>query len=176
MAAIAAAAPALLIIAVRADFYPHAPSCPTWCPCSAPDRSSAGRSARPSCAARSANRPASPGCASRPASRTCCSATWACDGPGAGYQPGALPLLAHALRATWERRDGATLTVAGYRATGGIRRAVADTAERIYLGLDDAGRAALRRAMLGLVTVVDDLPVRRRIDPRRGGPRRCCAR
>ena len=98
------------------------------------------------------------------------------DGPGGGYQPGALPLLAHALRATWERRDGATLTVAGYRATGGIRRAVADTAERIYLGLDDDGRAALRAGLLGLVTVVDDLPVRRRVDPRRGGPRRCCAR
>ncbi len=26
-------------------------------------------------------------------------------------EPGALPLLSHALRATWERRDGRTLTV-----------------------------------------------------------------
>ena len=30
-------------------------------------------------------------------------------------EPGALPLLSHALRATWERRDGRTLTVEGYR-------------------------------------------------------------
>ena len=29
-------------------------------------------------------------------------------------QPGALPLLSHALRRTWERREGRTLTVAGY--------------------------------------------------------------
>ena len=81
---------------------------------------------------------------------------------GALHQPGALPLLAHALRATWERRDGDTMTVEGYRATGGIRRAVAETAERVFLGLDEAGRAALRRAVLSLVTIVDDLPVRRR--------------
>ena len=32
-------------------------------------------------------------------------------------KPGALPLLSHALRQTWERREGRTLTVAGYRAT-----------------------------------------------------------
>ena len=30
-------------------------------------------------------------------------------------EPGALPLLSHALRVTWERRDGRTLTVEGYR-------------------------------------------------------------
>ena len=44
-------------------------------------------------------------------------------------EPGALPLLSHALRQTWERREGRTLTVAGYRATGGIRGAVAQSAE-----------------------------------------------
>ena len=31
--------------------------------------------------------------------------------------PGALPLLSHALLETWKRREGSTLTVAGYRAT-----------------------------------------------------------
>ena len=44
-------------------------------------------------------------------------------------EPGALPLLSHALRETWERREGRTLTVEGYRATGGIRGAVAQSAE-----------------------------------------------
>ena len=39
--------------------------------------------------------------------------------------PGALPLLSHALQETWKRREGRTLTVAGYTATGGIRGAVA---------------------------------------------------
>ena len=41
-------------------------------------------------------------------------------------EPGALPLLSHALRATWERRDGRTLTVEGYRATGGVAEVGAD--------------------------------------------------
>jgi DNA-binding SARP family transcriptional activator len=44
-------------------------------------------------------------------------------------QPGALPLLSHTLRQTWFRREGRTLTVAGYTATGGIQGAVANTAE-----------------------------------------------
>ena len=66
-------------------------------------------------------------------------------------QPGALPLLSHALRATWERREGRTLTVAAYRATGGVRGAVAQSAEQLYLELDDAGRTLLRDLMLRLV-------------------------
>ena len=45
-------------------------------------------------------------------------------------EPGALPLLSHALLETWKRREGNTLTVAGYRATGGIRGAVAQSAEQ----------------------------------------------
>ena len=35
---------------------------------------------------------------------------------------GALPLLSHALGAGWERRDGHTLTVEAYRATGGVAK------------------------------------------------------
>ncbi|MDR7275554.1 nSTAND1 domain-containing NTPase [Catenuloplanes atrovinosus] len=83
--------------------------------------------------------------------------------PGRRYEPGTLPLLAHALRATWDRREGTRLTVAGYQATGGIHRAVAETAERIYLGLDPGARDRLRTAMLGLVTIAEGgTPVRRR--------------
>ena len=40
-------------------------------------------------------------------------------------EPGALPLLSHALVETWKRRDGNVLTVDGYRESGGIRAAVA---------------------------------------------------
>ena len=36
-------------------------------------------------------------------------------------EPGALPLLSHVLRETWERREGATLTVDSYQRSGGIR-------------------------------------------------------
>ena len=34
-------------------------------------------------------------------------------------RPGALPLMSHVLTETWERREGRTLTVAGYRESGG---------------------------------------------------------
>lgn len=36
-----------------------------------------------------------------------------------GREPGALPLLEHALLEVWERRQGTMLTLAGYRETGG---------------------------------------------------------
>jgi WD40 repeat protein/transcriptional regulator with XRE-family HTH domain len=47
-------------------------------------------------------------------------------------EPGALPLLSHALLATWQRRRGRTLTVQGYRASGGVRGAIAETAESVF--------------------------------------------
>ena len=54
--------------------------------------------------------------------------------------PGALPMLSHALLETWKRREGNTLTVAGYAATGGIRGAVAQSAEMVYSSLDPGQR------------------------------------
>lgn len=47
-------------------------------------------------------------------------------------EPGALPLLSHALLATWERRRGSMLTLEGYRASGGVRGAIAETAESVF--------------------------------------------
>lgn len=47
-------------------------------------------------------------------------------------EPGALPLLSHALLATWERRRGRVLTREGYHATGGVRGAIAETAESVF--------------------------------------------
>jgi len=47
-------------------------------------------------------------------------------------RPGGLPLLSHALLETWRRRRSNTLTLADYRATGGVRLAIARTAERVY--------------------------------------------
>jgi WD40 repeat protein len=72
---------------------------------------------------------------------------------GGGYEPGRLPLLAHALRATWQYRDGNRLTIAGYAATGGIAGAIARTAEDVYTRLDEPGQAATRQVFLGLVRV-----------------------
>jgi WD40 repeat protein/DNA-binding SARP family transcriptional activator len=82
-------------------------------------------------------------------------------------EPGALPLLSHALRETWSHREGRTLTVAGYRASGGIREAVARSAEEVYEGVPESSRAIVRDLMLRLVTSSPDGgPVRSRV-PRR---------
>ena len=61
-------------------------------------------------------------------------------------EPGALPLLSHALVETWKRRDGSVLTVDGYRETGGIRGAVARSADRLY---DEPRPRAARDAAVG---------------------------
>ncbi|MGJ6966246.1 nSTAND1 domain-containing NTPase [Streptosporangium sp. G11] len=72
-----------------------------------------------------------------------------------GYEAGRLPLLAYALRRTWQRRNGAMLTVAGYRDIGGIHGAIADTAEEAFAGLDDAGQDLARLLFLRLVKIGD---------------------
>ncbi|MGW8777786.1 nSTAND1 domain-containing NTPase [Streptomyces sp. NPDC055796] len=75
------------------------------------------------------------------------------DGPGTASEAGRLPMLAHALQATWQVRRGHVLTVEGYRRTGGIRRAVATTADRVYDGLDEAARRAAPWVFVQLVNV-----------------------
>jgi WD40 repeat protein/transcriptional regulator with XRE-family HTH domain len=74
----------------------------------------------------------------------------------AAYEPGALPLLSHALLATWERSRGQALTVNDYLASGGIRDALTRTAERAYESLDDGQRALARQLFLRLVHVSRD--------------------
>ncbi|GAA3436054.1 AAA family ATPase [Kutzneria kofuensis] len=78
------------------------------------------------------------------------------------YDAGALPLLSHALLATWQRRQAGRMTVAGYRAAGGIQGAVAATAERAWADLDAAGQAAARPVLLRLVRVGEDTQDTRR--------------
>jgi WD40 repeat protein len=84
--------------------------------------------------------------------------------PGsAAAEPGALPLLAYALSATWDRRAGTTLTVAGYREAGGIR-AIASEAEHVYAELPEQARQTTHRIMLRLVSVGPaGQPVRRSV-------------
>ena len=82
-------------------------------------------------------------------------------------EPGALPLLSHALAETWQRRDGRVLTVEGYRATGEIRGAVARSADRLYESLPVEQRAKLRSLLLRLVSSsADGEPVRSRVSTR----------
>lgn len=71
------------------------------------------------------------------------------------YEAGRLPLLAHALRRTWQRRHGATLTVAGYQSTGGIREAIAATAEEAFAGLDTTKQTTARLLFLQLISFGD---------------------
>ena len=86
-------------------------------------------------------------------------------GPGTGHDPGALPLLSHALLTTWQQRDSSTLTLAGYRLVGGIRGAVATTAEQAYTQLTEDQRLLARQLLLRLVRVGDsDQDTRRRLD------------
>lgn len=82
-------------------------------------------------------------------------------------EPGALPLLSHALRQAWQRREGRTLTVAAYRATGGVRGAVANTAEELYERTPAAQRPMLRDLFLRLVAVTPDGEPNRARIPRR---------
>jgi hypothetical protein len=85
--------------------------------------------------------------------------------PPQGYEAGRLPLLAHALRATWQQRHGHTLTVDGYQATGGIRHAVATTAERLFTTLDPAEEQTARALFLRLVKIGDSVEDTRRRMP-----------
>ncbi|MET8826492.1 hypothetical protein ABZX40_28195 [Streptomyces sp. NPDC004610] len=89
------------------------------------------------------------------------------DGPGGAHDAGVLPLLSHALLATWQRRKGGRLTIGGYRAAGGIQGAVAATAERAWSGLDPAARTAARLLLLRLVRVGEDTAATRRRGTRR---------
>jgi hypothetical protein len=85
----------------------------------------------------------------------------------AGDEPGALPLLSHALLETWARREGRTLTLAGYNAAGGVRGAIARTAERVYGELDEAGQAIAQRIFVELAELgegTEDTRRRLRLD------------
>ena len=92
---------------------------------------------------------------------------------GAGHEAGALPLLSHALLTTWSRSHGGRLTVADYQASGGIRHAIARTADQVYGSLDEQQRDIARRLFLRLVNVADDAPETRssvRLDELRDWP------
>jgi WD40 repeat protein/DNA-binding SARP family transcriptional activator len=67
-----------------------------------------------------------------------------------GTEPGALPLLSHALLETWRLRQGRTLTFQGYTACGGVRGAIAQTAETVYRAFTPEQQAIARNMFLRL--------------------------
>jgi hypothetical protein len=103
--------------------------------------------------------------------------------PAAGWQPdgvaheaGALPLLSHTLRATWDRSRGRRLTVADYRALGGVRGTVVRTADDAVDALPPREREYARQLFVRLVRVGENAPdIRHRVelselDPLGNGP------
>jgi len=65
-------------------------------------------------------------------------------------EPGALPLLEHALLELWERRRGELLTLEGYLAAGGVEGALAQRADTIFGELSPAHQRVARRMLLRL--------------------------
>ncbi|WP_431929228.1 caspase, EACC1-associated type [Amycolatopsis tucumanensis] len=72
---------------------------------------------------------------------------------GGDFGAGTLPLLSYALLLTWRSRQGRTLTLTGYQATGGVWDAITRQAETIYDGLDADGQRAARLMLLRMVSV-----------------------
>jgi len=71
-------------------------------------------------------------------------------------EPGALPLLSHALLETWNRRRGRTLTVSGYLASGGVRGAISETAEVVFQDELDAHQQGIARSIFLRLTELGD--------------------
>jgi len=69
------------------------------------------------------------------------------------YPPGRLPFLSQVLHSTWQQRTGDRMTLAAYRAAGGIDNAVNAAAKRVYDNLTDDQKKVARVLFTGLVRV-----------------------
>ncbi|WP_409464835.1 hypothetical protein [Amycolatopsis sp. GA6-003] len=82
-------------------------------------------------------------------------------------EPGALPLVSHALLQTWRRRRGTVLSLSGYQAAGGIAHALAQTAESVFTSLSPAQQRAARELFLRLTALGEGTEdTKRRLDRR----------
>ncbi|MFI6744507.1 WD40 repeat domain-containing protein, partial [Nonomuraea sp. NPDC050451] len=66
-------------------------------------------------------------------------------------EPGALPLMSHALREVWRRRTGKMLTLDAYESVGRVHGAISHSAEELYAGLSPAQARIARRVLLRLI-------------------------
>jgi WD40 repeat protein len=71
-------------------------------------------------------------------------------------EPGAMPLLQHALRELWLRRHGRWLRAAEYRAFGGIQQAIANTAESVFAALTPDEQERVRQVFLRLTRLGEE--------------------
>jgi formylglycine-generating enzyme required for sulfatase activity len=77
-------------------------------------------------------------------------------------EPGALPLLSHALLETWKRRSGRRLTLAGYQASGRVQGAIAETADSTLKALTPQQQAIARSIFLRLTELGEGVQATRR--------------
>ena len=93
---------------------------------------------------------------------------------GGGLGSGVLPLMSQAMAATWERREGAELTLRGYRRAGGVADAVNRGAQAAYDALAGSQQDAARLVFTQLTVLTADGRLARRrcrrADLSSGGP------
>lgn len=73
-------------------------------------------------------------------------------------EAGALPLLSHALHETWQRRRGRVLTLSGYNSAGGVKKAIAQTAEAVYGSLSAAEQQLAQHIFMELTELNELTP------------------
>jgi WD40 repeat protein len=81
---------------------------------------------------------------------------------GRGDTAGVLPLLSQAMALTWEKREDDRLTVRGYGEIGGVASAVETSAERVYTQLSPVRQEIARRILRDLTVAGRDGKLTRR--------------
>ncbi|MCP4395905.1 MAG: hypothetical protein GY801_01145, partial [bacterium] len=71
-------------------------------------------------------------------------------------EPGAMPLLQHALQELWKRRHGRWLRAEEYRALGGVRKAIAETADDFYQQVSTEEQERLRDIFVRLTRLDEE--------------------
>ena len=150
MTAVAGQGPALVVIAMRADFYGHCAVYPALRAALSQQQVYIGAMGDPELRR----------AIEEPARRN----RWEFEDGlvdlllhDVGSEPGALPLLSHALLETWQRRRGRMLTFSGYTSSGGVRGAIAETAEAVFNDkLTLAQRVIARSIFLRLTELGDE--------------------
>jgi WD40 repeat protein/transcriptional regulator with XRE-family HTH domain len=142
-------APVMVIITLRADFYPHCANYPALREALARHQEYIGVMNHEELR-RAIEEPARRG-------------RWEFE-PGlvdlllhdVGHEPGALPLLSHALLETWQRRRNRTMTLSGYTSSGGVRGAIAETAETVYTDQFTREQQVIARRIFLRLTELND--------------------
>src|SRR5262249_39735522 len=81
------------------------------------------------------------------------------------HDQGALPLMSHALHATWLQSRRGRMTIADYTTTGGISAAIARTADAVFENLSEPQQRIARQLLLRLVHLGDRVADTRRHVP-----------